>query len=288
MATTSFENFYSPEYNRQLNELERIRKRIIFNYLFIGFVVMAGFVFEAITWMLIGIAVIILFIFFYIRMFGISKELYQARFFQLVQGKIGKFLLPSGSFDPNRYLPLSLLQKALLVTGEPSQFGGRNLTEDKIGEDHIKIAEINAYTVRKGSGPAQDNIHFKGWAGTRTFPGSSYPTVILTSEPDVDLAENESPMPVPSSGGMTSWYNDEGFYNRQFGPAQLMRIATFRDKWALPVFISINEDTVCVAVSLDQPYSDAGVWKAVNKKTELEKMYAAQQFIRDTLLALPN
>lgn len=286
MANASFENFYSPEYIRQLNDLERTRKRIIFNYLFIGFVVMAGFVFEAITWMLIGIAVIILFIFFYIRMFGISKELYQARFFQLVQGKMGKSLLPSGSFDPNRYLPLSLLQKALLITGEPSQYGGRNLTEDRTGEDHIRIAEIDAYTRRKGAGSENDNIHFKGWAGTRTFPGVNYPTVILTSEPDVDLDENSSTKPVPSSGGMTSWYNNEDFYNQQFGPAQLMRIATFRDKWALPVFISINEDTVCVAVSLVQPYSDAGVWKSVTNKSELEKMFAVQQFIRDSLLAL--
>ena len=102
-----FEAFYTAAFQTSLNDLDRIRRRIITNYFVIGFVMFAGFTFEAITWMLIRILVIVLFVMFYIRTFGISTQYYQQQFFLRIQGSIGRFLLPSSSFDLNRYIKLT-------------------------------------------------------------------------------------------------------------------------------------------------------------------------------------
>ncbi len=287
MAT--FQQFYSDSFKKELEQIERLRRQIIINYFVIGSVLLAGFIFEAITWMLVGIAFIVLFILFYIRTFGVSTDHFKERFFRQIQGKIGNFLLPNAHFNINRYIKLTALQDAMLLSTNPGQYGGRNLTEDATGEDLIQISEIDAWGNAKDEKGLRIKEHFfKGWAGIRIRKNCEFPVSIITDQ-DLDEIDGKSVrMKDIASSDLLFWTDHQQQFEALFTPAILLKIVQFRETTGAYVYISTSANTVCVAVmpKTHSKYADAGIWNRVENEKEIETIFRQEAFIAELLLSL--
>ncbi|HCK22789.1 MAG TPA: hypothetical protein DHW15_11705 [Bacteroidetes bacterium] len=285
----SFQQFYSESFRREVLQVEKLRRQIIINYFVIGFVLLAGFIFEAITWMLVGIAFIVLFILFYIRTFGVSTDHFKERFFRQIQGKIGTFLLPNAQFDINRYIKLSVLQDAMLLSIAPGQYGGRNLIEDRTGDDLIQISEIDAWgNAKNEKGLAVKEHFFKGWAGIRVQHKSQFPVSIITDQAIEEISGKAINMQDMDASDLLFWTDNQDWFDTIFTPAILLKIVQFRENTGCNVYISTHGDTVCVATipKVQSAYSDAGIWNRVENEKEIEKIFRQEAFIAELLLSL--
>lgn len=285
-----FEAFYTAAFQTSLNDLDRIRRRIITNYFVIGFVMFAGFTFEAITWMLIGILVIVLFVMFYIRTFGISTQYYQQQFFLRIQGSIGRFLLPSSSFDLNRYIKLTELQAAGLIVHHPQQYGGRNMIEHAVGDDQIRIAEMDIRSSGRGEdGKPFQRTDFSGIVGVHAMhTGIANPLMLvhhdlLKTEPDPSIRRK-----IDDHQDLVAWYVDKEAFARWFSPSQLYQVVSFMEAANKQVFISVFQGGVCVAVAIPEKekFRDAGLWTKANQEKEIRSLFETYRFVSEMLLSL--
>lgn len=284
-----FLSFFTASYTSQLQDLDKTRKRILFNYFVIGTVMFAGFVFEAVTWMLIGIVFIVLFIFFYIRTFGISTSYFQQQFFKKVQGAVGLYFLPSSTYDSDRYIKLSLLQKAMLLTSSPSLFGGRNMMEHKFDGDWIQLSEIEASTTGKNEKGLQEvTTNFHGFVGVRQVKTSLENPVILMHSDWDNFIRKTKPSNVQDHEELLAWYDDEKTFNQLFSPSRLVEIMGHIEHSGDQIFISVFSEGVCVAVSPKgkHNYLDAGLWNKVHNEEEIKRLFTSYAFITDMLLAI--
>lgn len=284
-----FKEFYNTGYINSLKELDRLRRRIIINYFVIGTVVFAGFVFEAITWMLIGVLIIILFIFFYIRTFGVSTLYFQQQFARLIQGRIGTDLLPSSTYDPDRYIKLSVLQKACLMADTPTQFQGSNMIEHKLGNDWIQLSEIEASSkVKNEMGMSEHVVHFSGWVGVRLIETGITEPIILMHENLVGFSGLHKTITIQPQKDLIAWYPNEGLFNRYFSPSTLVEIVNYTEFSGNLIFISVFEDGICVAVSpgKKEKYREGGLWTKVENEKEIQRIYEANSFITQMLFRL--
>jgi hypothetical protein len=284
-----FAAFYTPSYVNSLKELDKLRRRIIINYFVIGTVVFAGFIFEAITWMLIGVLIIILFIFFYIRTFGVSNQYFQQQFARLTQGRIGTDLLPSSSYDPDRYIKLSVLQKACLLASVPTQFQGSNMIEHRLGDDWIQLSEIESGSMLKNDmGMTEKVIHFSGWVGIRQVETGVTEPIILMHENLVGFSGLQKTVSIQAQKDLIAWYPSEAVFNRYFSPSTLVEVVNYTEQSGNLIFISVFDGGICVAVSPvhKEKYRLANLWNKVENEKEIRKIYEANSFITQMLFRL--
>ncbi|MFN3940381.1 MAG: hypothetical protein ACK4IY_07320 [Chitinophagales bacterium] len=92
----SFSDIHDAKFRVELGKAESLRKQILRNYGVIGTVIFIGFALEAVTWMSIGIALVVVFVLAYSRRFGISKS----EFLETFQSTTGRYL--ATAFDSNK------------------------------------------------------------------------------------------------------------------------------------------------------------------------------------------
>ncbi len=152
MTTTDpvFENLYTGKILPQLKEAEKIRKKILLNYSIVGFVLFVGLSVEAVTWMSIALVIVILFVLFYTRWYGIPVSRYEDAYVHAITLNTIQQLAPGLILDNSSHLKLSDLRKTYLLNSEQDYFSGKNLIHGNAGGQEIRLSEIySSSKIRK-------------------------------------------------------------------------------------------------------------------------------------------
>lgn len=134
----------APQLADGLEIAESIRKKIVLNYSVIGFVLFAGLIIEAVTWMSIAVVIIILFVLVYTKWYGIPVSLFEKKFIERITNNTIQLIDPGLKVDFQSHLKLSEINTFGLMPDNPDYFSGKNLIYGTIGEVPLQISEIYA------------------------------------------------------------------------------------------------------------------------------------------------
>ncbi len=149
----------APQLADGLEIAESIRKKIVLNYSVIGFVLFAGLIVEAVTWMSIAVVVIILFVLVYTKWYGIPVSLFEKKFIERITNNTIQLIHPGLKVDFNSHLKLSEINTFGLMPNKPDYFSGKNLIYGTIGVVPLQISEIYAeWKEDKSKIPATSGI----------------------------------------------------------------------------------------------------------------------------------
>lgn len=125
-----------------LNQVESIRKKIRLNYTVIGTVLLIGLIIEAVTWMSIAVAIIILFVLVYTNWYGIPVSKFEKGFIETITKNTVGLIHPALQIDYQSHLKLSEISETRLIPQTPDYFSGKNLIYGDINGTSVRISEI--------------------------------------------------------------------------------------------------------------------------------------------------
>lgn len=276
----SYDVFYKSILKPGLKKAEDQRKQIIINYTIISIVLTLGFVLEAVTWMSIGIAIVVIFVLAYTHSFGISRSEFNSTFQSIAAKLTGNYLIPEMHYDYSSYHKLKNLNEALLVNGNPKQYNGMHMISYREANIAIGISEIECHNNKQDSSTQQSNI-FKGLAGIANMTiDISDPIVIMTDNLPGDLWKDiDTEMSDPVSKDEFIIYNlDHSKLNKWMSPSTWLLLKKYSEKNQKSLFISIYKTGICVAIE-SVGYMQPALLKSVYKKEFTEPFYNDLEFI---------
>lgn len=287
-APLAFSDIFDADFRHKLNKAEKLRKQILINYSVISLVILIGFALEAVTWMSIGIAVVIVFVLAYTHRFGISKSEF-IKTYQSIIGRHFAITLNGGiNYDYDRYHKLKVLNDAYLISGFPKQYGGKHLSSFMYGEIACGISEIESHTNKKNANGMHENFQiFNGLVGFAEIKiPISEPCLVMS---DNSISENFSLIDFTFQNSIkkeafTVYNGDNEYLNKLISPSIWLLLIRYLEKCNKGLFISITKTGFCVAVE-NPGFLNVSIFHNVYRKQEIEKFYEAFQFI-NTILQL--
>lgn len=278
---TEFEEFYQQELKYRLREVDKVRKKILFNDSVIIFIMSVCFIAEAMTWMLIGMVLLALFIFWYTKYYRIPFFYLEQQHEKTIISNVSRFVFSKFMFDADRYIKLKDMQEGLLITGFPNQYGGKNLVEGNAGTMHMQISEVHSESKNEAKGI--NRVHFNGIAGVAKFPIATAEKIIIASEIDLHksldlpLITDERP---DKKSSLFIAYNDKGNFEKLVTPSLLLLIKNFMEFSNSQIIISITPDGVFAGIesSSENKISTNLFHSLVSKKTA-ESYYIKLNFL---------
>lgn len=282
-SINEFDQLYNDKILPALKNAERIRKKIFTNYAIIGTVVFIGLAIEAVTWMSLALVVVILFVLFYTRWYGIPTTEYDKAYINAITWNTINYLAPALVIDNSSHLKLSELQNTLLITGQPEYFSGKNLIHGNIDSNEIKISEIYSRSkIKKPDGSESVFEYFNGLVLVSNIRGNGN-TLICT---DNALYENYADF-----GAMIRMKeNAEGITvvsdrDESATEAPLRSIKNYFNVYRKNVMYSSSESGTALAVINPKGFSyfePSVLRSAINKKTA-ETYFRDMQFLIKTI-----
>ncbi|MBC8046575.1 MAG: hypothetical protein H7Y00_07250 [Fimbriimonadaceae bacterium] len=272
-SSEQFDTFYYDNLKPLLEKEDGTRKKIILNNTILAVVIVAGFIVETVTWMLIGIIFIVIFVFWFTRQYNISFNYYQLRLENIIFSRVAKFIFPAFQYDYDRYIKLKDLQQGFIVSGEPKQYGGKNFINCVAGTMHIEISEISSFTNQRDvSGTQSHHRHFSGLVGCAQFKISLKDPIMIVNESELQESLSfvlpEEKQSVTNETFFSNYYNEKDF-QKYLSPSVWLLIKDYVDSTGNKIIITIKENGMYAGISKDthQPYIPVQVFQsAVNKK----------------------
>lgn len=177
----------APEIENQLlaslDIAENIRKKILLNYSIIGFVLFAGLIIEAVTWMSIAVVIIILFVLVYTKWYGIPVIKFETTFLQQVTKNTISLIDNNLKVDYGSHLKLSELSATTFFAATPDYFSGKNLIYGDVDGHSLRISEIYGTWHQKDNKqfPAVKGV-FNGFVMITETPNIAINQIIITTD----------------------------------------------------------------------------------------------------------
>lgn len=281
-SADQFETYYEEHLRYKLQEVDKLRKKIIINYSIICVVIFTGFVFEAVTWMLLGILFIVIFVFWYTNRYGVSFQTFDKQHQSVITANVAAFIYNGFRYDHDRYLKLKDVRNGMLIHGEPRQFSGSNYLEATLGSQHFQSSLIYAYSNEKDrAGMQMQHSHFNGIAAVVSLPLSIHGHILVVN----DSSLQESLMEL--SGGQKhhvvneeffTSYSDEDIFNRFLSPSVWLLIKNYTEAANARIMISMQDGSLCIGLPQhNKSYVRSELFKSVVDKN------ACMIFFRDLL-----
>jgi len=162
---------------------ESIRKKILLNYSIIGFVLFAGLIIEAVTWMSIAVVIIILFVLVYTKWYGIPVIKFETSFLHQVTKNALSIVDDKLKVDYGSHLKLSELNATPLFAATPDYFSGKNLIFGDVNGHSLRLSEIYATWHQKDDKqfPAVKGV-FNGFVMIANTINNAENTIIVTTD----------------------------------------------------------------------------------------------------------
>lgn len=285
-----FDEFFTEHLQPKLKELDKIRRKIILNYSVMGVVLISGFLFEAVTWMSLGILFVVIFIFFYTRYYGISFSYFDRRHQAIIVSSVSKFILPEYKYEQGRYIKLKELQNGFILTGFPQQYGGINLIEVHIDELHLMLSEITSYSKNiNAHGNKGIQKYFTGLAGVAQFQTSFKGEIIILSESAIqeNLGHLEKDIHISAQNDFISYFSTPKQFFEIITPVIWLKLKQYYDATKKNFIITVNQHGVYAGIYSDKhSYIPAQLFSSVSKKEIAENYFFDAAFITEIFLLL--
>ncbi|MFT7588074.1 MAG: hypothetical protein ACI959_000280 [Limisphaerales bacterium] len=286
-------NGYSEEikacYNNVLLPIQRrydkVRRRIMINYLIIGFVIFAAFIFEALTWMLIGIIVVITFVFLYIKWFWIDREKFERQYHRAMYHAGAETLLKQSQwhFDDQAYLDLNTLNKSALLSHKPQELDGYLRLDIKDENSDTVLSDLTAEsTFRDKMGQSNSVMLFSGlvWKSNPKkevllaegginilgdYEFDAFPDQIWKARNWVDLSAEIDKENLQYQG------NKHAEIDNIFSSSLLTHIEAYRTRTGKTIRLSLIDSTLYGMISNEGPRFPVNIFKSlVDSKSAIE------------------
>lgn len=285
-----FDEFFNDHLNPKLKELDKIRRKIILNYSIIGIVLLSGFLFEAVTWMSLGILFVVIFIFFYTRYYGISFSYFDRQHQSLIVSSVSRFILPAYKYEQGRYIKLKELQNGLILTGFPEQYGGCNLIDTHIGELNFKLSEIISYSKNTNQhGNKESQNYFTGLAGVAHCQTDFNGEIIILSESALEgnLGHLKKDINISHQNDFISYFSSEKQFSEIITPVVWLKLKQYYDATKKRIILTINQHGIYAGIySNRQSYILTQLFSSVSKKETSENYFFDAAFITEIFLLL--
>lgn len=266
--------------------VESLRRRIVANYIIIGFVAVAGFALEAVTWMSIGVAIVIIFVLAYTSRFGVSVTDFINAYKSTTGKIISQTVIPGASYDYDGYHKLRRLNEAFLINGFPELFGGMHLLTFTENDVQCSISEIQSSPDKKHRGDTQRlNSGFNGLVGFAAVNTPMAEPIIIISNSLLNNHLNAigtHTFTCKESDGLFMYSTHAGEIEKIFPKEARHYLDNSLQSGARDVFISIYSTGVCVAVH-SPAYLKPSVFKSVFNYRFAESYFKDLQFIYNML-----
>ncbi|MBK7109315.1 MAG: DUF3137 domain-containing protein [Chitinophagales bacterium] len=269
-----------------LYKTETLRKRIIFNYIIFGIVFLAGFALEAITWMSIGIAIVVIFVLAYTSRFGVSVSDFTNSYQSTVAQTISRDIIPNATYNYDGYHKLRLLNDAYLISGFPAQYGGMHLLTFIEYDIQCAISEIQSHTEQKNKQGFNAQLKvFNGLVGLADLHiNLNDPIIIITNKLlNSAIKENSEFINVfENKDGLFIYNADQFILEKIISPEVLLIIKNYTELHRKDIFISIYKSGICIAVHASNYLQPSIIRTTYNLKPP-EQYYYDLDFIYNTL-----
>ncbi len=250
-AYEDFHFLFNEIIKKELLAIEKMRRQIIINYSIIGFVLFAGFVVETITWMLLGILFIVVFIILYTRYYGINFSDFKKAHQKAILPFAAKYIHPDMVYDHNRYIKLKQLNGNLLFSTENINYGGKNFIQFPYNSFTIDVSEINAGKKGKNEkGLATDISYVSGLVSIGNAGWDYTDEIVILS--DQALLKELVHLPgrkFINNAELLISYSDENIYMKIVGGDVLLEIKSFIDFTNDSVQLTINPSGVYIYIN---------------------------------------
>lgn len=269
-----------------LYNTETLRKRIIFNYTIIGIVFLVGFALEAVTWMSIGIAIVVIFVLAYTSRFGVSVSDFTNSYQSTVAKTIARDIIPNAVYNFDGYHKLRLLNDAYLINGFPAQYGGMHLLTYSEYDIKCAISEIQSHTEKKNEQGFNAQLKvFNGMVGLAELQINLKAPIIIISNKLLhsSIEENSEFRNVFENKDGLSIYNaDQIILEKIISPEVWLTLKNYSELYRKDIFISIYKTGICIAVHAPK-YLHVSIMKTAYNLKPTEQYYNDLDFIYNTL-----
>ncbi len=287
-----FDWLYKNKILPDLRSAENVRKKIILNYSIIGAVAFAGFIVEAMTWMLIGVAAIILFIILYTRWYSIPVSRFEKLYTDAISSHLVTFISDALQIDRNSHISLSELQQAMIISGTPKNFGGQYLIHGEIQGVPLRISEINSETKMIGDS-GEENLHqyFNGLVAIASIPIKIDDAILISSGNQIEknLSALTGKIKISGTTGneLIVHMSDEQRF-RQYIPTGLTdMLQRYVESTKNNIIFSIYPEGISLAISHPKGfhYLEPSVFKSAYTKHAAEIYYRDLEFVVRSVLS---
>lgn len=275
-----------------LGESEKIRKKILLNYTIIGSVLFIGFLIEAITWMSIAIAFIVLFVLVYTYWYGIPVSRFEKSFLQQITHNTIQLVNPNLQVDFSRHLKASELINLGLIAPNPEYFGGKNILFQDNETSRIRISEIYAKwpPANKYAFPPTQQI-FNGFIAIATLNNSFPGTIcITTQEAYISATQHANPLLINESFDNGIYLAGDSLHLQNDSKVAIVKskILDYHQQYQKHVgcIIIRNQIGLIVLNGSEHHYFSPSVFKTVYNKENVNAYYIDLRFLNDTISAL--
>lgn len=267
-----------------LNQVESIRKKIRLNYTVIGTVLFIGLIIEAITWMSIAVAIIILFVLVYTNWYGIPVSKFEKSFIETITKNTVGLIHPALQIDYQSHLKLSEIAATGLINATPDYFSGKNLIYGEINGTSVRISEIYS--------------HWKNTTHVRSDAKHVFNGLIAKSEnsnynfADIEMSTNEQDLAVALKTNPDlqhgKWQNKVYYWskslneqNMQFVNHHAQLLSNYNTQNHKQVKIGVHANSIMIAIINPDAfnYFNPSIFKTVFDTKAMETYYNDLQFL---------
>jgi hypothetical protein len=269
-----------------------VRKKILLNYWIIGSVALAGFVIEAVTWMALGIAAIILFIVLYTPWYSIPVSRYEALYEDAIIKNMIKHISKGLSIDKNSHLSLNELHNGLIITGNPQYFGGSYLIHGEVDSIPVRISEISSRSKKiSSSGEEKITQYFNGLAGISSVELPVESPLLICTNHQLEEQLAKSGVQIPNrredAEGLFMYCSDDEAYAHFISGALIGRLHEYVAETGNKIVYSITGHGIALAILQEggHRYLRPSVFRSTFAKNDAAIYYRDLLFMTQTLSA---
>lgn len=286
-----FNWLYQNKIYPDLHTAETVRKKILLNYSIIGTVALAGFIVEAMTWMLIGVGVIILFIILYTRWYSIPVSRFEKLYTDAISNNLVSFISSALQIDRNSHISLSELQHAMIISGTPKNFGGHYLVHGELNGVPLRISEINSETkMISESGEENRHQYFNGLVAIANLPLQMKEPILISSGEQIEknLSSLTGKIKISDEPGneLVVYTADENSYRKYISESLTEKLQEYIRTTHNNIIFSVYSGGLSLAISQHKTfqYLSPSVFKSSYTKQQAENYYRDLNFLVETIL----
>lgn len=265
-----------------LNQVESIRKKIRLNYTVIGTVLLIGLIIEAVTWMSIAVAIIILFVLVYTNWYGIPVSKFEKSFIETITKNTVGLIHPALQIDYQSHLKLSEITNTGLINATPDYFSGKNLIFGEINHTSIRISEIYCHWKNTTHVRTDAKHVFNGLVAKVENAGFNFEDLaISTNKQDLIIALQQQPELQHGN-----WQNKVYYWSKlldensiQLTKAFAQQLADFDSKKHIKLGASGNTLMIAIIHPSGFNYFNPSIFKTVFDSKAMETYYSDLQFL---------
>lgn len=267
-----------------LNQVESIRKKIRLNYTVIGTVLLIGLIIEAVTWMSIAVAIIILFVLVYTNWYGIPVSKFEKGFIETITKNTVGLIHPALKIDYQSHLKLSEIAGSKLIPATPDYFSGKNLIYGDINNTSVRISEIYCHWKNTNHVRSDAKHIFNGLVAKSENTAFKFDAIEMsTNEQDLLIALKAQP-----DLQCGNWQNKVFYWAQSLTDKDMLianhcaqQLSNYTAQTHKQIKMSMSSNTMMISIINPDRfnYFNPSIFKTVFDTKAMETYYSDLQFL---------